>query len=133
MGRESQSLVADTLKVLPPSGSRLYLGQTRFKALYRPLRVCKSVLHLRRLWRKNMQPLLSAGKRVNLTMCRLAKRHHCLAVLLPPHGFRPEGEIPRRHSSNSRILRKVLTVEIYSQYARKNLDLPEEGPQGIGR
>ena len=41
MGRESQSLVADTLKVLPPSGSRLYLGQTRFKALYRPLRVCR--------------------------------------------------------------------------------------------
>ena len=34
--------------------------------------------------------------------------------LLPPHGFRPEGEIPRRHSSNLRILRKVLTVEIYS-------------------
>ena len=33
MGREFQSLVADTLKVLPPSDSRLYLGQTRFKAL----------------------------------------------------------------------------------------------------
>ena len=24
-------------------------------------------------------------------------------VLLPPQGFRPEGEIPRRHSSNSRV------------------------------
>ena len=23
--------------------------------------------------------------------------------LLPPQGFRPEGEIPRRHSSNSRV------------------------------
>ena len=34
--------------------------------------------------------------------------------LLPPQGFRPEGEIPRGHSSNLRILRKVLTVEIYS-------------------
>ena len=33
--------------------------------------------------------------------------------LLPPQGFRPEGEIPRRHSSNSRG-RKVLKVEIYS-------------------
>ena len=37
-----------------------------------------------------------------------------LSSLLPPLGFRPEGEISRRHSSNSRILRKVLTVEIYS-------------------
>ena len=47
--REFQSLVADTLKALPPSGSRLYLGQTRFKALlYRSLGVCKSALHLRR-------------------------------------------------------------------------------------
>ena len=36
-------------------------------------------------------------------------------TLLPPHGFRPEGEIPKRHSSNSRVmLRKILTVEIYS-------------------
>ena len=33
---------------------------------------------------------------------------------LPAQGFRTEGEIPGRHSSNSRILRKVLTVEIYS-------------------
>ena len=24
-------------------------------------------------------------------------------ILLPPQGFRPEGEIPRRHSSNSRV------------------------------
>ena len=43
--------------------------------------------------------------------------------LLPSQGFRPEGEIPSRHS----------TVEIYSQYARKNLDLLEQGPRGIGR
>ena len=48
VGRKFQSLVADTLKVLPPSDMRLYLGQTRFKALYRPLHVCKSALHLRR-------------------------------------------------------------------------------------
>ena len=33
---------------------------------------------------------------------------------MPPQGFRLRGEIPRRNSSNSRILRKVLTVEIYS-------------------
>ena len=46
---------------------------------------------------------------------------------LPSQGFRPEGEIPRRHSSNSRILRKVLTAGIYSQYARKNLDLLHRG------
>lgn len=48
MGREFQSLVADTLKVLPPSDTQLYLGQMRFKALYCPLRVCKSALHLSR-------------------------------------------------------------------------------------
>ena len=54
--------------------------------------------------------------------------------LLPPQGFRPEGEIPRRHSSNSRInLREVFTVEIYSQYAKKNIDLLEQGSRGIGR
>ena len=55
-----------------------------------------------------------------------------IALFLPPQGFRPEGEIPRKHSS-ARILRKVLTVEIYSQYAIKNLDLLEHGPRGIGR
>ena len=27
----------------------------------------------------------------------------------------------------------ILTVEIYSQYARKNLDLLKQGPRGIGR
>ena len=26
-----------------------------------------------------------------------------ISTLLPPQGFRPEGEIPRRHSSNSRV------------------------------
>ena len=30
-----------------------------------------------------------------------------------------------------RILRKILTVEIYRQYARTNLDLPEQGPRGL--
>ena len=30
---------------------------------------------------------------------------------MPPQGFHPEGEIPRRHA---RILRKVRTAEIYS-------------------
>ena len=39
--------------------------------------------------------------------------HWCL---LPPQGFHPEGEIPRRHSSNSRVW-KVLTVEIDSHTA----------------
>ena len=54
----------------------------------------------------------------------------------PPKGFRPKGKIPRRHSRLvARALihvRKVLSkVEIYSQYARKNLDLFEQGPHGI--
>ena len=33
----------------------------------------------------------------------------------------------------ARILRKVLTAGIYSQYVRKNLDLLQQGPRGIGR
>ena len=34
---------------------------------------------------------------------------------MPPQGFRPEGEIPRRHPSSSRVyVRKTLTVKIYS-------------------
>ena len=38
---------------------------------------------------------------------------------------------PRRDFAQlARILRKVLTVEIYSPYARKNLDLLEQGPVG---
>ena len=37
-----------------------------------------------------------------------------LFTFIAPQGFRPEGKVPRRHSSNSRILRKVLTIEIYS-------------------
>ena len=41
---------------------------------------------------------------------------------------------PRRDFAQlARILRKVLTVEIYGPYARKNLDLLEQGPRGIGR
>ena len=52
----------------------------------------------------------------------------------PPRGFRPEGEISRRHCSNSHVYYKtVLTVEIYSQYTRKNLNLLEQGPRGIDR
>ena len=31
----------------------------------------------------------------------------------------------------ARIYRRVLTVEIYSQYARNNLDLLDQGPHGI--
>ena len=52
----------------------------------------------------------------------------------PAQGFRPEVEIPRRHCSNSHVYyRTVLTVEIYSQYTRKNLDLLEQGLRGICR
>ena len=55
---------------------------------------------------------------------------------LPLQGFLPEGEIPRRHSSNlARISRKVLTAKIYCHTVNieKNLDLLEQGPRGIGR
>ena len=52
----------------------------------------------------------------------------------PAQGFQPEGEIPRRHYSNSHVYyRTVLTVEIYSQYTRKSLNLLEQGPRGIYR
>ena len=48
--------------------------------------------------------------------------------------LRKNGGLLVVYSSISRIYkRKVLTVEIYSQYARKNLDLLEQGPRGIGR
>ena len=72
------------------------------------------------------------AKSVNIFKVKL-KTHLFRSALLPPQGFRSEGEIPRRHSSNSLILRNVLTVEIYSQYTRKNHDLLEQGPRGIGR
>ena len=53
--------------------------------------------------------------------------------LLAPQGFRPEGEMPRRHSTeHARVLLKVLRVE-HGQYGRKNLDLLEQWPRGIGR
>ena len=53
-------------------------------------------------------------------------------VLLPPQGFCQEGEIPRGTLRFlARILSKVLTVEVYCQYASKNLDLLKLGPHGI--
>ena len=53
----------------------------------------------------------------------------------------PTGISPRRRNPEEALLglvirayiKEVLTVEIYSQYARKNLDLLEQGPRGIGR
>ena len=43
--------------------------------------------------------------------------------LLPPQGFRPE----------AKSRGGIITVQIYSRYTRKNLDLLEQGPRGIGR
>ena len=34
-----------------------------------------------------------------------------LLLLLPPKRFRPEGEIPRRHSSNSRVYSHTVNIE----------------------
>ena len=53
------------------------------------------------------------------------------SLTLPPQGFRPE--ISRRHSSNSRVKGKVLTVEIYSHTVNIEKILFEQGPRGIGR
>ena len=52
-------------------------------------------------------------------------------VLLPPQGFCQEGEIPRGALVACTYISKVLTVEVYSQYASKNLDLLKLGPHGI--
>ena len=74
---------------------------------------------------------MSGGRTHSITSNFMADMH----LLLPPQGFWPEGETPRGHSSNSRVLRKVLTVEIYSHTVkyRKYLDFLEQGPRGIGR
>ena len=50
--------------------------------------------------------------------------------LIAPQGFRQEGEIPWGHPGSSRL---SLTVKIYSQYARKNLDLLDLELHGIVR
>ena len=88
-------------------------------------------------WRAKTYSAFNFDLRTNFQHGAFAFWFHFLwKALLPPQGFRPEGEIPRRHSSNSRVyLRKVLTVEIYSHTVniRKNLDLLEQGPRGIGR
>ena len=49
-------------------------------------------------------------------MGEIPRRSTSVVIAPAPQGFRPKGEIPRRHSSIklARILRKVLTVEIYS-------------------
>ena len=52
--------------------------------------------------------------------------------LLSPQGFRPEAK-SRGGTLVTRAYRTVLTVQIYSQYTRKSLDLLEQGPRGIGR
>ena len=49
--------------------------------------------------------------------------------LLPP----PEWNSEEAALVARRVVRKVLTDEIYSQYVRKNLDLLEQGPHGIVR
>ena len=51
---------------------------------------------------------------------------------LPPQGFRPEGEILRRHSCSSRVYRgKYLQLKKGVNIPEKSLDLLERGPPGI--
>ena len=55
-------------------------------------------------------------------------------VFFPQQGFRPEGEIPRRHSSKSRVYQgKYLQLKYQISMPEKNLDFLEQGPRGIGR
>ena len=43
---------------------------------------------------------------------------------MPPRGFRPEGEIPRRHPSSSRVyIEKYLQLNFVVSIPEKNLDL----------
>ena len=55
-------------------------------------------------------------------------------VCFPPQGFRPEGEIPRRHLlvTCAYIKENTYRWNIQSVW-QKNLDLLEQGPRGIGR
>ena len=53
--------------------------------------------------------------------------------LLLPQGFRPEAKSRGGTLVTRAYIKEVLTVQIYSQYTRKNLDLLEQGPRGIGR
>ena len=47
---------------------------------------------------------------------------------MPPQGFRPDGEIPRRYSSNSRVYYgKYLELKCTVSMPQKNLDLLEQG------
>ena len=51
---------------------------------------------------------------------------------LPSHGFRPEGEIPRRDPTSSRLyIGKYLQVKYTVSIPAKNLDLLDQGPHGI--
>ena len=49
-GKEFHNWQADTLKDLPPSVLRLYLGQTKLKLEYLVLRACRSLLNFSKLW-----------------------------------------------------------------------------------
>ena len=53
----------------------------------------------------------------------------------PPQGFRlwAKSRGGTLVTCAYNLLRTVLTVQTYSQYTRKNLDLLEQGPRGIGR
>ena len=57
-------------------------------------------------------------------------------ILVPGWDFYPRRDFAQKAKSRGGTLvtrAYILTVEIYSQYARKNLDLLEQGPRGIGR
>ena len=56
--------------------------------------------------------------------------HYVIKVilhLLPPQGFRPEREIPRRHPSSSRVNIEVLTVQNIPSICQKKSRLPWSG------
>ena len=56
--------------------------------------------------------------------------HYVIKVilhLLPPQGFRPEREIPRKHPSSSRVNIEVLTVQNIQSVCQKKSRLPWSG------
>ena len=60
----------------------------------------------------------------------LSVAHYVIKVILhilPPQGFRPEREIPRRHPSSSRVNIEVLTVQNIPSICQKKSRLPWSG------
>ena len=85
---------------------------------------------LKPMWRVVVEPAY-----LGRVVLRIKFNRTCFAavLLLPPH-FAQNGKSQEvTLVLRSYIKKSTYTVEIYSQYTRKNLDLLEQGPWGISR